>query len=42
MHHLLTVLFGALAGAMSAAVPIYAIATGTPDEALVPDESVAV
>jgi hypothetical protein len=42
MHHLLTVLFGALAGAMSATAPIYAGTAGRPHETLVPDESVAV
>jgi hypothetical protein len=40
MHHLLAVLFGALAGAVSATVPIYATGLGPPDDALTPDESV--
>jgi len=42
MHHLLAVLFGALAGAMSATAPIYTADTGPPEEALVPDEPAAV
>ena len=42
MHHLLAVLFGALAGAMSATVPIYTAATGRREDAPVGDESVVV
>jgi hypothetical protein len=42
MHHLLAMLAGALAGAVSAAVPIYAYAIDPPEEVLVPDESVVV
>ena len=41
MHHLLAVLFGALVGAISATVPIYATGPDPPDDALTPDESVA-
>ena len=41
MHHLLAVLFGALAAAMSATVPIYATGPDPPDDEPAPDESVA-
>jgi hypothetical protein len=42
MHHLLAVLVGALAGAMSATAPIYPYALDPPVEALAPDEPAVV
>jgi hypothetical protein len=41
MHHLLAVLVGALAGAMSATVPVYATTPDPPEEVLLPADSVA-
>jgi hypothetical protein len=40
MHHLLAVLAGALAGAMSATAPIYTTGTDPPEDPLDPVESV--
>jgi hypothetical protein len=40
MHHLLAVLAGALAAAMSATAPIYTTGTDPPEDALDPVESV--
>ena len=42
MHHLLAVLFGALSGAISATVPIYAAGFHPPEDLLATDESVVV